>query len=161
MAKHPGRHYTEIVFLRHKQGKHRTAEELNSRFSVVCWKQNQCRAGTGQAPLRSRGAAPCGKMRGHNWKWAPMAPGWCCCFTAGFAAGRAVWTSHSQSFVARKWEEPEKHQRRRGCKTAREQSVLALRFMDQPVRHLKFEISHLGDFMLLEIGIAGSLGGMS
>jgi len=78
---------------------------------------------------------------------------WLCCRESGLDL-------HSPSFVVKKRNEVEKHRRRRGCKIAREQSVLVLRFMDQPAQHLKFVISHLGDFIRPEIGAAGSLGSM-
>lgn len=49
----------------------------------------------------------------------------------------------------------------RGGEAGRQQSVWALRFMAQAAEHLQPMISHLRDFVLLAIGIAGSVGRMS
>lgn len=104
--------------------------------------------------------APCRELCRHEWKEALSAPGWCCCLAAGFDAGWALQALHSG--VKKKENKNEKSwESIRGGEAVRQQSVRVLGFMGQAAQHLESVISHLGDFVLLEIGIAGSLGRMS
>lgn len=77
---------------------------------------------------------------------------WCWVSTSGFA----LWCEKKKENKNEKsWESI------RGGEAGRQQSVRVLGFMGQAAQHLESVISHLGDFVLLEIGIAGSLGRMS
>lgn len=126
-------------FAKAEQTRDRRATEFpfSAHFQWV-----QCWAGSGQAE-RKEPNGPWVVLWSHSWVCSAERGGFCIL---------------SVSMCRNKWEELEKHQRRQGCETAREQSVSELRCMDRPAQHLQTVISHLGDSILPGIGVAGSLG---